>query len=282
MRFSHFGRGWQRATLALAPLAMVAILGCSAATSPAPTSEPGEPPPRAPSTPSPTPSLTPAPTSAPVGPTPTPVAINIRDVPMVNVDIHSVPLEDIVFDAFDGRFVRLSDALPEIHVGLRDAIRPIYNAGYGSEDALPWLTPDDLVIGYESATGAYAYPIKVLNVHEIVNDVIDGVPVLITYCPLCASGAVFSRELDGETLLFGNTSALYQSDLVMYDHGTGSYWFQVLGEAVVGDLTGKRLSLLPAATSPWGDWKALHPDTLLLTSFRPGSPPFSGPRYAGG
>lgn len=69
-----------------------------------------------------------------------------------------------------------------------------------------------------------------LNLHEIVNDVIDGRPVLISYCPLCASGAVYDRELAGEVLLFGNTSALYQSDLVMYDHQSGSYWFQVLGE----------------------------------------------------
>ena len=90
----------------------------------------------------------------------------------------------------------------------------------------------DLVLGYvgPESGSAFAYPVKMLNLHEIVNDVIDGRPVLISYCPLCASGAVYDRELAGEVLLFGNTSALYQSDLVMYDHQSGSYWFQVLGE----------------------------------------------------
>ena len=59
-------------------------------------------------------------------------------------------------------------------------------------------------------------------------------PLVVTYCPLCHSGVVYSRDLDGRMLLFGNTSALYESDMVMYDHQTGSYWFQVLGEAIVG------------------------------------------------
>ena len=91
---------------------------------------------------------------------------------------------------------------------------------YGALDALPWLD-DDLVLGYESGDDAYAYPINILNFHEIVNDTIGGVPVLITYCPLCFSGVVFNRELDGQALTFGNTSALFQPDLVMSEHQTG-------------------------------------------------------------
>ena len=104
-----------------------------------------------------------------------------------------------------------------------------------------------------------------LNLHEIVNDVIDGVPVLVSYCPLCASAIVYSRELDGDTLLFGNTSALHESDMVMYDHETGSYWFQVLGEAIVGPLTSKRLTLIPSVTTTWGRWKEQHPNTRVLS-----------------
>ena len=103
--------------------------------------------------------------------------------------------------------------------------------------------------------------------HEIVSDVIEGVPVLVTYCPLCFSGVVYSRELDGRLLTFGNTSALYQSDLVMYDHQTGSYWFQVAGEGVVGPLTASRLDLLPSTTVSWGEWRRLYPETRLLTGF---------------
>ncbi|MCI0844124.1 MAG: DUF3179 domain-containing protein [Chloroflexi bacterium] len=194
-------------------------------------------------------------------------------VPDVDTSIHSVPLEDILFDTFgttSARFVPLSEISDELQTDLRDAIVPVDLPVYGGADALPWLEDDDLVLGYESGDEAFAYPINILNFHEIVNDVIGGDPVLITYCPLCVSGVVFSREVDGQTLTFGNTSALYQSDLVMYDHQTGSYWFQVAGEAVVGTMTGSHLDPLPSATMPWGRWKALHPDTLLLTGVEGG------------
>ena len=142
-----------------------------------------------------------------------------------------------------------------------------------------WMSDGDMVIGFSSQSGAFAYPVKMLNLHELVNDVIDGEPVLITYCPLCVSGVVYSRRLDDRVLLFGNTSALYESDLVMYDHETGSYWYQTLGEAIVGPLTGQRLTLLPAITVPWGEWKRLHPDTRVLSRDLGLIPSFSGNPY---
>ncbi len=207
-------------------------------------------------------------------------------VPDVDRSIHSVPLEDILFDTFgttSARFVPLSEISDELQTDLRDAIIPVDLPVYGGADALPWLEDEDLVLGYESGDEAFAYPINILNFHEIVNDVIGGDPVLITYCPLCVSGVVFSREVDGQTLTFGNTSALYQSDLVMYDHQTGSYWFQVAGEAVVGTMTGSHLDPLPSATMPWGRWKALHPDTLLLTGVEGGLETlFARPSYGNG
>ena len=191
------------------------------------------------------------------------------EVPMVDRSIHSVTLEDIVFDTFGGspRFLTLDQASNEDILGLRDLIRPILEPAYGVGGDLPWLNDADLVIGYNAGDDAYAYPVNVLDFHEIVSDVIDGVPVLVTYCPLCFSGVVYSRELDGRVLTFGNTSALYQSDLVMYDHQTGSYWFQVAGEAVVGPLTTSRLDLLPSTTVSWGEWRRLYPETHLLTGF---------------
>ena len=170
-------------------------------------------------------------------PTPTPDQVSEPRValptpadppPKADTSITSVRLEDIVFDTFNGRFFRLSEASDEIIGGLRDAINPIYEPKYEPVSGGTWLQPDDIVIGYVSGGEAFAYPTKILNIHGIVNDVIDGVPVLVSYCPLCASGVVYSRDLDGEVLLFGNTSALYESDLVMYDHQTGSYWFQVI------------------------------------------------------
>ena len=194
------------------------------------------------------------------------VEVDLDSVPVVDVSVHSVPLEDVVFDTFDGGFVRLSSAPDDLIETLRDLIRPIYNPGYGEPEALPWLLDADLVIGYLSGRDAYAYPIRVLNTRELVNDEIDGLPILVSFCPLCASGVVYSRELDGETLLFGNTSALYETDLVMFHHQSGSYWFQVLGESIVGKMTGQRLTPLPSMTISWGEWKELHPDTRLLVS----------------
>ena len=194
---------------------------------------------------------------------------------------HNVPLREIVFDTFGGllRFVPLDQAAEELILQLRDAITPIDQPIYGSGDSLPWLEEDSLVIGYVSEDAAYAYPVSVLDRHEIVNDVINGQPVLITYCPLCFSGVVFSRVLDGRVLTFGNTSALYQSDLVMYDHQTGSYWFQVAGEAVVGTLTHSRLGLLPSTTMSWGQWEKLFPDSRLLTGTAEAPTAFASSRY---
>ena len=86
--------------------------------------------------------------------------------------------------------------------------------------------------------------------------------------------------VDGEVLTFGNTSALYQSDLVMYDHQSGSYWFQVGGEAVVGPRTGDHLTPLASATMPWGEWRDLHPDTRLITGAEGRETWFASDQYA--
>lgn len=185
--------------------------------------------------------------------------------PPVDIFDGIVPPEDIVFDTFDGSSVRLPDAPRATINRLFNAIRPVYVPTYEGASSGAWLSDGDFVLGYEGETQAYAYPVKFLNFHEIVNDEIDGIPVLITYCPLCGSGVVFDRRLDGETHVFGNTSALYQNDLVMIDHETGSYWFQTGGEAVIGPLSGTRLDLLPSMMMPWSDWLSLHPDTLVLS-----------------
>jgi len=217
-----------------------------------------------------------APTASPTQPGP---------VPELDRTIHSVPLEEILFDTFgttSARFVPLSEISDELQDGLRDAIRPVARPVYAGPASLQWLDDDDLILRYESGDEAFAYPINILNFHEIVNDTIGGVPVLIAYCPLCFSGVVFSRVVDGQTLTFGNTSALYQSDLVMYDHQTRSYWFQVAGEAVVGTMTGSRREPLPSATMPWGEWKALHPGTRLIIGEEGMETAFAGDRYGSG
>jgi hypothetical protein len=108
------------------------------------------------------------------------------------------------------------------------------------------LPAQEAVIAIDSEAEARAYPLRILMWHEIVNDSFDGRAIAVTYCPLCNTGIVFDRTLDGETLEFGTTGKLRHSDLVMYDRTTESWWQQFTGEAIVGELTGASLEMLPS------------------------------------
>jgi len=108
------------------------------------------------------------------------------------------------------------------------------------------LPPQEAVIAINSSTEARAYPLRILMWHEIVNDSFDGRDIAVTYCPLCNTGIVFDRTLDGETLEFGTTGKLRHSDLVMYDRTTESWWQQFTGQAIVGELMGATLEMLPS------------------------------------
>ena len=188
------------------------------------------------------------------------------DVPGTDFDEHIVPLADIHFDTFDGRSVPLSEASAEVIERLRDAIPPIEQTVYVGPGEAP-LAAEELVLGYVTDAGqAYAYPIGILNFHEIINEELDGAPLLITYCPLCRSGVVYDRRLDGRELTFGNTSALYDNDMVMYDHQTNSYWWHIAGRAIVGELSGVELTPLPSRLAAWEEWRERHPDTLVLST----------------
>lgn len=202
-------------------------------------------------------------------PTPTPVRESSPALPhitVVDTSKASVPLDRIIFDTFDGGSVRLTNATDELLLRLRNAIPPLNNPKYDPADSVTYLKPDALVIGYSAGNEHYAYPFQILNFHEFVNDELGGVPVLVSYCPLCRSGIVFDRRVEGRTLTFGNTSALYESNAVAFDNETGSYWFQAAGEAIVGPLTGARLKPLPSVVTTWAEWKTLHPDTLVLSA----------------
>jgi hypothetical protein len=202
--------------------------------------------------------------------------------PDIDLELHSVPLNEVYFDTFDGGSVRLSDSTPELRERLLDAIPPIDRPVYGDVSAGDWLEPSDPVLGYISDGGqAYAYPFKILNFHEIVNDDLDGLPVLISYCPLCRSAIVYDRRVGGDVLSFGNTSALYESDLVMVDRSTGSYWWQVAGTAIVGPLTGAGLEPLPSTVATWADWTSQHPETLVLTRDTGYNRPYERDAFAG-
>jgi len=201
--------------------------------------------------------------------------------PDIDMGRHSVPLEDIHFDTFDGGSVPLSESTPQLRARLLDAIPPIDDPVYGDASAGDWLEPNDLVMGFVGDDQTYAYPFKILNFHEIVNDEIDGVPLLISYCPLCRSAIVYERRVGDEVLSFGNTSALYESDLVMVDRNTGSYWWQVAGRAIVGPLTDTELTPLASVVSTWENWKQVHPDTLILTRETGFERPYEQSSFAG-
>ncbi len=190
-----------------------------------------------------------------------------RLIPTVDTSQHSVPLDQIYFDTFNpaNRAVPLDQATPELIERLIDAIPPIHAPKYEPASAAGWLDDEDMIIGYATGEQAWAYPIRILNFHEIVNENLGGEPVLISYCPLCFSGIVYNRRLGDQVLTFGNTSALYDSDMVMLDYETGSYWWQVPGQAIVGPLTGEQLEILPSTVTTWRGWRELHPGTQVLS-----------------
>ena len=137
------------------------------------------------------------------------------------------------------------------------------------------------VIGLRVGDEFRAYPLRVLMWHEIVNDVIGGVPVTVTFCPLCNTAVVFDRRLDGRVLDFGTTGKLRNSDLVMYDRQTESWWQQFIGEAIVGELTGATLDVLPSRIESFARFRARAPDgTVLVPGFslfrRYGRNPYAG------
>ena len=248
---------------------MSALVGLALLVAACSSSQPSPTPSQPVSTPGSLPEVqtTPSPSPTPVRPPPTPTPNQaVSDVTVVDTTIASVPLEGIAFDTFDGSFVRLPDATDELILRLRDVIPPLNQPLYIEIDEVDYLDPDDLVLGYSSGDEHYAYPFQILNFHEFVNEEIDGVPVLISYCPICRSAIVFDRRVDGTTLTFGNTSAVYESAAVAYDTNTGSYWHQPGGKAIVGPLTGKRLTPLPSITTTWEEWQSLYPGGLVLST----------------
>ena len=129
-----------------------------------------------------------------------------------------------------------------------------------------FLTDSEPVLAVEIGNEAKAYPLQIMIWHEIVNDTIGGVPVAVTYCPLCNTGIAFERPtIEGELLDFGTSGKLYNSNLAMYDRQTETYWAQATGQAIVGELTGEQLTFVPARILSFGDWRAEHPGGLVLS-----------------
>lgn len=164
----------------------------------------------------------------------------------------------------------LSNALidsKEIHAGgpPRDGIPAIDNPVFVAVEKAAHMQPDDRILGIQLNGVSKAYPIGILNWHEIVNDEIRDSNFAITYCPLCGTGVAFSSQVEGKQLSFGVSGLLYNSDVLLYDRQTESLWSQILSQAISGDFSGKKLTRLPVTHTSWSDWVKSHPDTLVLS-----------------
>jgi len=176
-----------------------------------------------------------------------------------------------------------------VRAGMPEAIPAIVDTAFASDwsgvetrpvevngterPAEPRLFDSDPVIGVTRGGEARAYPLRVLIAHEVVNDTFDG-PLLVTYCPVCASGVVAKRLVDGEATVFNVTGLLWMNNLVMSDRKTDSLWSQIAATAIRGPQTGATLTQVPSTVSTWGEWQETHPDTEVLLP-----PPASGTLY---
>ena len=173
-----------------------------------------------------------------------------------------------------------SDSFPTDQSGGTKAIVPLDQivGGGPARDGIPsidkpkfvsasdaGLRDSDLVLGLDINGDVRAYPLDILVWHEIVNDNVGGEPVAATYCPLCFTNQVFKRTIDGQVAEFGTSGKLYNSNLVMYDRTSESLWSQALGQAIVGEHAGRKLERVPFDVAFWKEWKALYPDSKVLS-----------------
>ena len=148
----------------------------------------------------------------------------------------------------------------------RDCIRSIDKPTFVSAEQATFLEPNDIVIALEIDGVSRAYPTRILVFHEIVNDSINGNPVLVSYCPLCGSGIIFNRQLGAETVTFGVSGLLHNSDLIMYDRKTDSLWQQITATSFAGPSRGEKLAIVPSSMTTWSKWRSAHPDTRVLST----------------
>ncbi|MEM6712084.1 MAG: DUF3179 domain-containing protein [Pseudomonadota bacterium] len=146
----------------------------------------------------------------------------------------------------------------------RDGIPPINGPSFIGVSDVEHLSPLDPVMSFTRNGETRAYPLRVMTFHQIVNDVVGGAPVAVTYCPLCNSAMVFDRTVGNDVLVFGTTGKLRNSDLIMYDRATESWWQQFSGEAIVGSYGGTELTILPSQIMSFELFAEAHPDGIVM------------------
>jgi len=189
------------------------------------------------------------------------------------------------FDAFLYAGVPHAIRLEEITWGgvVKDGIPALTNPNFTSAKGSEYITEDELVFGVSINGDVRAYPLRMMDWHEMFNDVIGGVPVSLAYCTLCGSGILFETALPGrkQPFVFGSSGFLYRSNKLMYDQETQSLWNQFTGKPVVGKLVGSGIELKtrPVVITSWKNWLATHPETKVLSldtgfsrDYTPGQP----------
>ena len=146
-----------------------------------------------------------------------------------------------------------------------DGIPSIDDPQFARPADVDFLDDDEPVLSLDLDGDVRAYPVQILIWHEIVNDTVGGVPVAVTYCPLCNSALAYDRRVDGRVVEFGTSGSLWNSALVMYDRQTESLWSHFTGQAIAGELTGTELVDYPLTTIGWAEWRDRHPDGIVLT-----------------
>jgi hypothetical protein len=173
---------------------------------------------------------------------------------------------DVLLDTFAYSAADIDADIDTVFQGCpqRDCIPSIDRPQFLDTAEVEFLEADDLVLSITHAGITRAYPTRILDRHEIVNDHFGNTPVAVTYCPLCGSGLAFVRELDGTEVEMGVSGLLHNNDLIMYDRRTESLWQQVTGKAIAGPKRGSRLEVLPVMVSLWEDWSKVYPDAQVL------------------
>ena len=189
----------------------------------------------------------------------------IRVLSLVAVALLAAPCHAQFKNGFDLRDSAIDPALIENGGPGRDGIPSIDSPKFLAADEADFLDERDRVIGVQHAGVAKAYPIRILDWHEVVNDDFAGNGVLVTYCPLCGTGMVFGVDY-GEVGTFGVSGLLFNSDVLLYDRRTESLWSQIMSRAISGPMKGATLEQVPARHTTWGDWRRQHPGTLVLST----------------
>ena len=181
---------------------------------------------------------------------------------------------------------RLSNALvpaEQIFSGgpARDGIPAIDNPRFVPVSGAGFLDPDERVLGITCNGISKAYPVAILNYHELVNDRFDAEPILVSFCPLCGTGIAYLATVAGQRLEFGVSGLLYNSDMLFYDRQTESLWSQIRRQAISGPMKGAKLQAVVLTHTRWQDWKQHHPDTLVLSTDTGFQRDYSNSPYAG-